>query len=286
MQNCVFVFPNRADQAAFSGGGWQPGLPLSLLADRDLELKARSVDLTPSSTQYLCELDQVRPIDWFAMLRTNLSVDARYRLDASDDLAWSYQSYDSGWQDVWPVMFDTDTLEWEDANWWDGRPTAEDLARYNGDVYLPLPAVVSARYWRLRIDDQSNPDGHVEIGRQVLGRGWRPRYNFAWASGIGIVSTTETKRLKQSGRKVYAPSPNARSFQFALNNLERAEAYGRAFELIRDADVHGEMLFVADQDDTVNLHRRSFYATLSKLDVLRHPNLAQYQMAFDLEEIL
>lgn len=286
MQNCVFVFPNRADQATFSGGNWLETLPISLLGDRDIALRARSVDTHPANTQYVCTLDAARPIDWFAALNGNWSLDGRYRITASDDITWSYLLYDSGWHDILPVQYDTDALEWEDDNWWDGRPTEADLAANRHDLIHPLPEPVIAPHWRLQLDDPGNPDGHIEIGRQVLGLGWQPRFNFSWGSGLGVLSTTESKRLKHSGRKVYSPSPSARTYQFALNNLEAADAYSRAYELIRQADVHGEMLFVPDPTDAVNLYRRTMYATLAKLDVLRHPNFAQFQLAFDLEEII
>lgn len=285
MQNIILAFPNRADAATFSGGSWRAGKTPANLTDRDLSLVARSTDTTLASSQFVAALDKGRSTRVIALLNHNLTLDAKYRLRISDVVDFSNLLYDSGWTDVWPVMYAWDALEWQDDNWWSGRPSEEDIARYPRHLIHVLPASALGKYVWLEIDDSINPAGYIEAARLVIAGQWQPRWNRSWGEAISIKSLTQMEEVP-SGARYYDIVQNRRGYAFALDWLSQSEAWGRAFELMREADIHGEILLIPDADDTMNLYRSAFYATLAKLDPIRHPNFAQYQHAYELEEIL
>ncbi len=285
MQNIILAFPNRADVASFSGGSWRAGKLPANLTDRDLSLVAHSTNATPASSQLVAALDKGRSIRVVALLNHNLTLDARYRLRISDASDFSNLLYDSGWTDVWPVMYAWDALEWQDDNWWLGRPSEEDLAKYPRHLLHVLPAAALGKYVWIELDDNANPAGYIEAARLVIAGHWQPRWNRSWGETISIKSLTRMEEVP-SGARYYDIVPNRRGYAFALDWLSQSEAWGRAFELMREADIHGEILLIPDADDTLNLYRSAFYATLAKLDPIRHPNFAQYQHAYELEEIL
>ena len=285
MQNIILAFPNRADVASFSGGSWRAGKLPANLTDRDLSLVARSTNATPASSQLVAALDKGRQVRVLGLLGHNLTLDAKYRARVSDAASFTNILYDSGWLDVWPAMWSTKDLEWQDANWWSGRPTEEDIAKYPRHLIHVLPTPITGQYVWIELDDSINPAGYIEATRLVIAGQWQPRWNKSWGYSFGVKSTTQMEETRV-GARFYDISPNRRTFAFALDWLDRQEAYTRSFELQREADIHGEILLIPDADDSVNLYRTAFYATLAKLDPIRHPNLAQCQHAYELEEIL
>lgn len=288
MQNIILAFPNRADAASYSGGNWLSSgdLALANLADRDLSLVARSANASAASTQLVCALDRVRTVRVVALLGHNLTLDSRYRLRAADGASFTNIVWDSGWCDVWPAIYDSAVLDWHDSNWWGGRPSEEDVAKYPKHLIVVLPQAVPASHIWLEVVDTTNPAGYVEAARLVVAGQWQPRWNMSWGSELGIKSLTQMVEIPRSGARHYDISPNRRSFAFALDWLDSTEVYSKAFELMREADVHGEVLLIPDPDDSINLYRRAFYATAAKLNPIRRPKMAQYQQALEFEEIL
>lgn len=285
MQNLILAFPNRCDGASYSGGNWREGKGPANLADRDLSLLARSTDTSLAATQWLTRMDKGRQVRVVAVLGHNLTLDARYRIRISDAVDFSNLLYDSGWADVWPVLYAWDALEWQDDNWWSGRPSEEDIGKYPRHLIHILPQPVTGQYVWVEIDDGINPVGYIEAARMVIAGQWQPKWNMSWGHSVGVKSLTQMEELP-AGARYYDIQGNRRSFAFALDWLDKSEAYGRALELMREADIHGEILLIPDPDDTLNLYRAAFYATLAKLDAIRRPNFAQYQHAYELEEIL
>lgn len=285
MQNIILAFPNRADVATFTGGSWRAGKLPANLTDRDLSLLARSTDATPASSQFVAALDKGRQVRVVALLHHNLTLDATCRIRISDAAGFANILYDSGWFEAWPAMWSTKDLEWQDSNWWSGKPMEENLGKYPRHLIHVLPAPVTGGYVWIELADSINPAGYIEAARLVIAGQWQPRWNKSWGYEFSVKSTTQMEETR-SGARFYDISPNRRGYAFALDWLDKAEAYGRSFELMREADIHGEILLIPDADDTINLYRTAFYATLAKLNPIRHPNLAQCQHAYELEEIL
>ncbi|ALP62826.1 hypothetical protein [Paraburkholderia caribensis] len=305
MANVLLGFPNRTDSATLSGGNWQT--PLTNLQDRRLSRVARSASPDKAATQFDVDLGVPRKLSLFAIVRHNLGLNARYRIRVAQDAAFQNVLYDTAvlpsqpsvsanfalqqyavqgrvWPPVWPRLFNTASLDWEDPNWWDGRLPEEDRKGYPGLILSSLAEPVFGRYVRFEFLDEGNIDGYVELGRLFISQAWSPRNNATYGAGIGWEFDTTMDRALD-GTAYFDEKAGRRVQTFSLDWLSRDEAFGNVFEMHRAAGIDREMLFVWDRDDPINLIRRSFLGRMRKINPLMLPFLDNYTNAFELEEI-
>ena len=54
---------------------------------------------------------------------------------------------------------------------------------HNSSIIVVLPTKqIQPLYWRVNIEDTSNPDGYVQFGRLFLAGEWQPKFNAALGS--------------------------------------------------------------------------------------------------------
>lgn len=288
MSNVIIAFPNIADatRATLSGGSWVSTLPLSFLQDEILGTAARSTDLSLSSTQFDITVDKPRGIRVVGLIAHNLSREAKYRLRSFNEAGRTTVLTDTGWQDVWPVVYTVDVLEWEEDPFWDGKPSTEELASLNPSLIFRLQATSSSQWWRFEFDDTTNPAGYIEAGKLVLSSQWEPSRNMLPDASIGIIDRSET--YEAIGGTTYA---NRRSVKrvatFKLIGLNKDEMLQKAFEIKRQAGKTQEVLFIWDADNATHLQRMSFLGRLVDEDPVSIPHPPDcWQTSFKIEERL
>lgn len=278
-------FPNRIDSSTLSGGAWVNTLPLRNLQIRTLGKVARSVDLAPASTQFKIDLGRSTKSRLIDLPNHNFSQEAQYRITSSMDAGLSSLDYDSGWLDVWPVMYEFGEPEWEDDNWWTGKYNDEEVDGYTTALVHILPEDSVSRYWRIEISDPTNTAGFIQIGRAFIGPAWQPKINMIYGASISWETGT-TVTTARSGAEYFDVQIPARVERFTLNFMQEDEAFGRAFELQRQAGIHSEILFIHDPDDTVHALRRQFLSRLRELSPIDFPSFNLNGTAFELKELL
>lgn len=161
--------------------------------------------------------------------------------------------YDSGWLDAWP-----------------SGVTAEDADGINVPfVHLPS-SPQSARYWSIQIDDYSNADGYVDLGRLIVAGAFTPTINLNVGAKLGLESAARREE-SDGGAALYEPKPVRRSVAFVLDHMQQSEAFGNAWKLQRRLGKTGQLFFVFDEDDTTYMHERSFLGVLRELTALEYP---------------
>lgn len=198
---------------------------------------------------------------------------------------WQSYSYDSGWNDVWPVVYPWGTLEWEDDNWWTGKYTLEETKGYTAELIHLLPAGKTLRYWRVELSDPSNPDGYIEAGRLFIGPVWQPKFNMSYGASLAWETKTGIDEAV-GGSEYFRTSTPYRVGKFTLNHMNQDEAFSRAFELMRQAGIDREVLFIFDPDDTVHALRRRFLGRLRTLSAIDFPYYNTNSAAFEVKELL
>jgi hypothetical protein len=285
MANCMLGFPNRIDQAALSGGAWTAGLPLTMLQNRIIGKVARTVDTAPASTWFDIDLGAGRKIQIVSLTNHNCSLRARYRITAANASDFALPTYDSGWSDVWPVVYPFGTLEWADDNWWSGRYTAEQASGFTPALIHLLPTYALARYWRIEIDDALNPAGFVQAGRAFIGPAWQPVLNMSYGASLAWETKTEVQE-SIGGAEYFQRRTPYRVQKLSLDWMRQDEAFAQAFELMKQAGIDQEVLFVHDPADTVHALRRRFLARLRTLGPIEYPYPMINKTAFELKEII
>lgn len=178
---------------------------------------------------------------------------------------------DSGWDRAYPQIYPSTMPEWIATADQTGYPSQEDYDDGMTWPHIYVPATpVSARYWRVEINDTANPDGYVDIGRLVLSSGWQSSINFVPGATLGWI-TSSTRTETDGGAAYHNAKPARRVFACTIENMDEDEAMVHPFELARYLGTDKQVMFVYNPADTYHLQRRSFLATLEKLSPLQIP---------------
>lgn len=286
MANLLLAWQNRGDEAALSGGSWLAALPLSNLQRRQVQRVARSTNATLASTQFLVSLPAARTIGVAALVAHNLSASAKVRFSASDTAGFSVTQYTSGWLDAWPSgTIPESLLAWEDDNFWRGTLSDAGRAGYLSPVIHALATEQSWRYWKVEVDDTTNADGYVQIGRLFLARAWRPTVNYAYGAGLRYEDPSPIE-TSLSGAEWFDQRGKFRTFEFELQGITSTEVYANALELQRVAGTTGEVLVVPDTDDPGTSAVRSFVGRLRQIGAIQQIQPTAHSARFQVKEFI
>lgn len=282
--NVLLGFPNISEEVMLSGGSWTSSLPLNNLKNRLIRKVARSSDASTSSTKIIIDASEGRQIRLLSLVNHNMSTSARIRVRFSDKSNFSTIDYDSGLVLVWARTFDSVNLAWQAKNFWSGRPFNSDRKFFTPNFVLCLPVEVYSRYILIEIDDRSNPDGYVEIGRLFISKGLQPSINMQEGASLGYESNTEIE-LSESGSEYFRRREPYRVANFTLANQKGDIALGRIFDAQRRLGLDGEIFFVYNPFDGEDLLRRSFLGRLQELSPLESIFTDRYSVGFQIKEI-
>lgn len=282
----TLAWNNRTDAGSLSGGSWLTTLPLANLQNRQVQKVSRSSNATNASTQFTIDLGQARSIGVVALVVHNISVLGRVRITASDTAGFTVTYYNSGWINVWPSgQIPQSLLEWEEDNFWLGTLSANARAGYQSPFIHLLATAQSLRYWKVEVDDTTNADGYVQIGRLFMAATWQPSVNYSYGAGLGYQDPTAVD-TSLSGAEFFDVRSRYRVFNFELQYIANAEAYVQALELQRLSGTSGEVLVVPDSADTANQPARSFVGRLVQLAPITQPQPSTFNCAFQVKELL
>jgi len=286
MGKCLFLHPNRADGGTYSGGSWETSLPLTNLKDQRVSKVARSTAATTAATKFDIDLGATRYLAGIALVGHNISLAGQVRFQVDDAADFATPVYNSGWVDAIPDIYPSNMPQWEVPASRDGALKAEDYAAgYVPDVQHLFSSLQTGRYIRVEIDDTTNSDGYVQIGRCVVGSGFEPTINFEVGASLGWQTST-TILESPGGALHFDEMPRRRVFNFTLPEADNDEALVHTFEIHRALGMHSQLYFIYDQTDSVHMHRRSFLATLGRMHPMNIPNGVRVDQAFSLIEAL
>jgi len=273
------------DGVTISGGSWLGSAPAANLADRILSRLARSTDASTASTKVLIDLKTARTTQLFGLFGHNATTVGKLRLTAGSS-PWASDMYDSGWIDIWTAIYLPEDLEWEDDNWWTGTLSEEDREGYPIQ-FLHAFTAVKARYWAVEVDDVGNPAGHFDASFGWLGPLWSPLHNYTWNPSLGWEHHDGEVEFSLGG--VIYPKrarPANRAWDFVLEDLTDAEAFGQVLEMERLAGHTGYVVVIPDADDAVRRHRRDMLARLRRFDRIKQTYYDRQAFGAELEEIV
>lgn len=287
MSSCLISSPNFADRvASVYGGTWLATLPVTNLLDRRLKKVARSNGITLAATQFTVDAGTLLSMGVLALSNHNAGVAARYRVTMSNMADLSSPLYDSGWLDWWPgATLPFGSLPWGEFDF-HGRPVGAEQLSYTPKVLIhKLPAQIRARYTRFEIDDQANSDGYVQLGRLFIGLGWVPVVNMDYGAGIGYESRSKSQEAF-GGAEYFDIQQSYRVARFNLAYMSESEAMAQALRIQAQADIHGEVLYMWDAEDTVYRLQRSFVGRLRNLNMIEHPNFDTWRTGYEIKELI
>ena len=277
MANALIAFGNQTDGGLLSGGAWRATLPLTNLQDHRIGKVARSADLSLTSTKFSIDIGLNKTVRVINLVGHNLSLTARYRITTT--------GVDTGWRDVWPVVFDSSNLEWESVNWWTGKFVVDQIQGFTWNLMHIFDGSTPGQVWTVELDDGSNSAGFVQIGRLFIGDAWQPKVNMDYGAGIGWETDTDVQKALSG-----AEFPNRRTpyrvVRCSTSWMSEDEGMGNAFDIQRLMGIDGEICFVWDPDDTLHAIRRQFLARLRTLSPVENPYVAIHKTAWEIKELI
>jgi hypothetical protein len=283
--NAIFGFPRHTPDVTWSGGSWETDYPRTNLGTLPLARVARSTDATTASTQVVGTFSRDRPLSLIGIVRHNLSAAATYRLRVYGDAGLSTLVYDSTATDVWPAVYPSETLEWEDDRWWDGKYTDEEIEGYTWTRPIWLGQVYLARAFLLEIFDTANPDGYVEIGLLEVSEGRPVSVNLGYGYQEGWrFRSTGVEAI--GGARYFDRRDKPRTVRGEINYLGRNEAMARFFEMQRQQDLDVPLLYFPFPDETVHWLRTAFLATLDDPGPIAYTAKSRNSVPIALREML
>ncbi len=286
MANITLGWTNRIDGATLSGGSWVSTLPLDNMKNRQVQKVAQTTDATLASTKFQGDFGRARTIGVMALILHNISAIGKVRLRMNDTNSFATPLYDSGWVNAWADgAVPQNLLEWEDDNFWLGTMSDEDRAGYQSPFIHVLSTQQYLRYFLIEVDDTTNADGYIYIGRPFMSATWTPEVNHDVGDSLGYEDSTLVES-SLSNAKYFDTRNKPRAYPFELSWLTGAEAFGEALDLQRLCGTSGEVLVIPDPDDVSNMPKRAFVGRMRALNKITRRGADTFSQAFELEELL
>lgn len=283
MGQLALYYGNYADAATLSGGSWASGLPLTNLKSRMLRRVARSANAQLTSTIINIDLGVAQSIPAIFLGPYNASGQLKYRARGANTASLTSPLYDSGW--VAATVVPSLSLAWEDPGFWYGISSSGEL-ELRGWIMHFLPAPVTARYWRIEIDDTANAAGYLQFGRLFMPKKWQPAVNYEPGStGLSLEDRTVIQE-SIGGTEYFWRRQEPRVFNCSWPYLKEVDTYGSALNMMRDLGSSGEVFVVPDPDSTY-VQRRSFLGRMRSRDAIGQPLPIDYtSYGFEIKEII
>lgn len=266
MAQPIFGYANKLDAGTLSGGDWRTDLPLTNLQDRRLSRVARSVTDATADTQFDLDIGASETIRAVSIHAHNLSLSGTIRVRGYDGAGHTsfvtgfdstalnpYEVYPSGVLQAGHPAFGTTTLAQVDKD-----------AGYPVDFIYVLPTPLSARYLWIEIDDTTNPDTYVQIGRAFVAYGYQPTHGVSVGQRLGYETESETS-VSEGGSFLHDERPRRRVLDVSLRMFGEDESLVYLHELNRRLGTTNQCLYIGNPDDSVHMHRQSFLGVLRRL---------------------
>ena len=291
----TLCFPNYTNSSTMGdviSGNWRSELPLDHLKTPILSQVARSVDTNPNSTRFNFTLDSARSIDVVTITNHNLTTASSIRVrvygdtivdvDDPNNLRW-----DSGWLQVWPSLFASNTLEWEFDNFWLGTPLESDIINLTTTTPIFLDNTEIVKSVLIEIEDEGNGNGYVQIGRVFVGGAWQPKYNAEYGISYGYDIGTTSETAFDANKTTYFDVKTPKRFvSFNLSDLTEEEGFQELLRMQRLQGIHGEILYTEDTERGQGSFAKTFLGRNKEVSPLINPYFNSFSNSINLVEIL
>lgn len=287
-ENMVIGWPRwTADFTFASNGGssFNASYPVTNLSALPLTQLARTATAATANTKWQATCATSRLVRALAFVGHNFSLDARYRIRLYSNTALTTLLYDTGWDDVWPVVFPLGSVPFEDEHFWTGKYVARDIAGYVLTRPVWLPAAYICQGILIEVDDTGNSAGYVECGLFEIAQGWQVGVNLAYGTEYGFDAHTAVQAAP-GGAKYFDRLDKPRLLSGTINYMDRDEVLAQGFEHLRQADLDTPFLVLQDPDDETHMLRTAFLARNRQLPLLAYAAYGRDRLPFAFEEVI
>ncbi len=250
-----------SDAASLSATTENPNYPLENLQNMQPSQVYRSTAVTGQDIDI--DLGAAYALDLFALVNCNLTLSGTVRVRVADS-----QSNLSA-----APSYDSTALGF-----------TAPLSQRNRAFYNYKSAPVTDRWVRFTLEDATNTDGFLEIGRLIVAGSFIPSRNYSYGGGIGYIEASQT--TESQGGQIYVHERPRRKYLEIEANITKAEALTSVLDLDRDRGGAKDYLVMLDADDAAYVHQQSIYGLSQELAPIIRPHLNHFIKRYRFEEIL
>jgi hypothetical protein len=279
-------FPRWTQDVTWSTtGDWTTNYPIANLGILPFAKVARSSNPRVNSTLFRGDYSKPRLTEIVVLCRHNLTLDAKWRVCLYEQADDDTPVYESGFLDVWPIVFDATQVTWDSGNFWDRKYTQDQIDGYPWFTPLYIDGAYTAAAFTVEISDPTNPDGYVQVGLCEVASALDFPIGLAFGAQVGF--TAATVITAADGGVEYAERrQKPRSFVGALSAVDRSTALTTFYELQRLNDLDVPFFWWPDREDTQHALRLAYMARLQQLDALSQAYFQDDAIALHFKEIL
>lgn len=241
----------------FTSKSEEAGYPIRFIKSDIIEQQYRSQNADEQWVQWDCGFGRTMSLDTFALLGTNLTPDVSLVLrgygDSDDDAPLD----DAAWAavDVYATITKPDNFDEVNVLW-----------------CAPTVPADQFRHWRLEIDDPTNPDEALRIGRLLAGSAMV----FDGENCLDELRTWKVNYKNETNLNGYTRISNERAYKKNLSvsfrNLQIKEQtnYRLLDKYINYCRDTLKALVIVDPSDQYMMYKYSAYAKLDQIPVENH----------------
>lgn len=282
IENCTVTASNS----------WVSTLPLNNVKTADLSEKARSV--TDANFTITCDFSAIEDklIGAVSVLEHNLSADAKIIVRAYKSAVLAYTSPTTY---AWPYLHENDAF-WKVFTFTAQPISGTRLKNERPAFHHVFPSNVSADEVQIDIQDATNPDTYVQLGRIFIGTLVQPDRNVNYGEvSVSVIDNSEVQ-LTRSKSKKFHKLPKQRSASVVWSSINRQNAIGDLFTLQRYSGTTKEILFAEGYPLEQNVSGSilydsqwfslAFIGNAIELNALTYSNVDLYSNGLRIDEVI
>lgn len=221
------------------GASYEASYPVTNLGSLPLAKVARTASAAEANTKFTGLFSGTVGLRLLLIGPHNMlpGTEPTYRLRLYSDSGLSTLVYDSGaGVPVWPPVYDSLSLEWEDDQFWSGTYADAQVADWDSWLPIWLDAIYLCRGFRLEFSDTGNADGYLQFGLCEPAMGHQFSVNVGFGAQYGF-RFRSSSRESDGGSKAFRRRRAPQVWEGEIRLLARDEAMGRYLDLLRQNDL-------------------------------------------------
>lgn len=269
--NIVLCYPNYAETATLSDGSYTSQLPRDNAKRGVISRKARTTSTALEDTKVTITLPRSRGLGVIAIAGHNFSTSAEWQITLYDEDGVT-EIHKSEKMFVWPALYSTEQMEWEDDTFWLGSVSEEErqfltpLALY----FVPDIGIQNTKVVSIDFFDEGNVDGYIQFGKIFVSQTWQPERNASLGISFGNEINTEVESSLDN-TEYFDRKRAKRSVNFTLDRLTEEEAFSRIFSMQMQQGIDKEVLFAYNKENNQFSYYRRFLGRLQTVDAISEP---------------
>lgn len=143
----------------------------------------------------------------------------------------------------------------------------------------------NCQWFRIDLDDPSNPDGYIYAGRLYVSNSYQPTNNFNFGNTRGF-NDTSTKSKTIRGNTIVNEQAILKTLRINITSESEAEMYTGAFNIFQTRGGSKDIAIMLDPEDSAHINDKLYYGLLTTGIPIVNPDFDQYEQPYELEELI